>query len=183
MTLKTKSSSEPSSQLDSNLSPVKKTLDEWVQVISEACKRSFDDHLRIGKLILAAESSGLSRSEICELREKRLPLSPSDYSKYKSIAKHDVIKDEEYRERLPTAFSTLYELSLLDPEDLKAGIASGKIKSSMNSRRGRKLSRLVIGPAPSTGGRKGSISSPQGTEGQKCGRAGVHCRDFRHRET
>jgi hypothetical protein len=90
MVFKTKSSSRPSSvvsrrQTDSNLSPVKKTLDEWVQVISEACRQSFDDHLNIENLLLAAEISGLSRSEIRELREKRLPLSPSDYSKYKAL--------------------------------------------------------------------------------------------------
>jgi hypothetical protein len=114
---------------EAKISPVK-TLDHWTKTISGAWYRSIQSFLEVGRFIIEAEAS-LPDSEIRELRDKRLPFGPAVYSKLKTIAADPKLNDEENQKCLPSAYSTLYELSQLDETSFKSAIESGAINPSL----------------------------------------------------
>ena len=98
---------------------------EW-QHVQQAALSSF---IRIGQCILRAEQQlGIGSRDYYEFLNG-LPFSQSHAVKFKALAQHPEISKTSNLEKLPHSIFSLYQLSLLDPNDLQKGLATGAINA------------------------------------------------------
>jgi hypothetical protein len=62
---------------------------------------------------------------------KQLPFSPAKFSKYAQIGADERLKDPRRRELLPPKYSIIYEVHLLNDEELESLESAGKLTQSL----------------------------------------------------
>src|SRR6266566_552138 len=96
------------------------------QKIEVTWQKTVEAVLQNGALLLKAKSE-LPRGEFTAMVENDLPFSPRTAQRLMAIANNKVLSDPTRASLLPPAWATLYELSKVPDDKLKARIEDGTI--------------------------------------------------------
>lgn len=101
---------------------------------NEFAQKTVEAIVKIGQLLLKADAYFRKTDDKVGLLEFEgaLPFSKSTASKYRRIAANDALVDKTCFRHLPSSIHSLYELSQLDPKELRQGIKNGSISAESN---------------------------------------------------
>lgn len=95
-------------------------------LIVEAWQKSFEDVLRVGRLLDQAKRK-LCKKDWKGLITKGLPFGPTAVCRFINVAKDKRITDLAHVQLMPQSYGTLYELHLLSDEEFNKAIETGLI--------------------------------------------------------
>jgi hypothetical protein len=121
---------------------------------NEFAQKTVEAIVKIGQLLLRADAHFRKTDDKVGLLEFEgtLPFSKSTASKYRQIAANDALVDKACFHQLPSSIHSLYELSQLDPKELRQGIKSGTISAESNRSQIAEYASKRKALAPSGGG-------------------------------
>lgn len=104
--------------------------ENWRQQ-NEFAQKTVEAIVKIGQLLLKVDAHFRKTDDKVGLLEfeSDLPFSKSMASKYRRIAANDALVDKTLFNYLPPSIHSLYELSQVEPKDLRNGIKTGAISS------------------------------------------------------
>lgn len=109
----------------------------WAPRINAEWRKSVDGILNAGRQLIAAKEA-CDHGEFLRLFKGSanavsdpVPFGEDNAQKIMAIASHGVLSNTAHVRYLPQAFSTLYELTKLDDEQIIAGIKAGEIRPDM----------------------------------------------------
>jgi len=105
---------------------------EWRQQ-TEFATKTVESIIKIGQLMLKADTEFEKNNDKIGLLEfeSGLPFNKSMASKYRQIAKNNALSDLSIAKQLPSSIHSLYELSQIDPKELRKSINSGLVSPEM----------------------------------------------------
>jgi len=109
------------------------TPDEYVEVIGQLWSKAQAAFLEIGKLLIRAKDT-LPHGEYTTALEARLPFSARTAYQLREATRWALEMDKRRAiplSRLPGSYSTIYQLSTLDPPTLKAAESEGLIRPNL----------------------------------------------------
>jgi hypothetical protein len=96
---------------------------------NESIKKTVESIIRIGELLLKVDAhfdAAKDKMGLLEFEES-LPFTKSMASKYRHIAMNATLADRSFTQKLPPSIHSLYELSQVDPSELRKGLETGLI--------------------------------------------------------
>lgn len=118
--------------------------DSWKQVakaIAEAWQDGLEAVLKTGQMLLIAKDGvgpqhrgKLPHGEFQLMVEQHLPFSPTTARKLMAICKHPILSKRSIWNVLPSDWTTLYALSLVDNTTFDAAMADGRINPRTTNR-------------------------------------------------
>jgi hypothetical protein len=103
----------------------------WVLTIQTAWQKSFEHIIETGRLLLEAKADKAMRGKFEEMIKHKLPFGRDAAYRLMAVAPHPVLSDVAHAPHLPPSWMTLYELTKLDDESLRAGLEDGSIRPGM----------------------------------------------------
>src|ERR1700689_795655 len=116
----------------------------WAAQINACWRASFEGILEAGRLLNAAKDA-LAHGEFQKMLDTELQFRPRTAQRLMAISADERITNATHASHLPTAWTTLYELTTLDDEQFEAGIKTGKINPDMERKDVPKGARSIMG--------------------------------------
>jgi hypothetical protein len=115
-------------------------LEHWAGEINERLCRVVRAVIEAGRLLLEAKAR-LRHGEWERLFQghphavaNALPISVNTAQRLMAIARHPIVSNPAYAERMPRAWTTLYELTKLDSTTLETSLANGRVHPALDRR-------------------------------------------------
>jgi hypothetical protein len=112
----------------------RKTRAQWasdIRAIHTATVRAtVEGTLKMGRALMAAKRA-LPHGEFTKMIERELPFTASTAQRLMKIARDKRLQKAARAQLLPTAWTTLYELTLLSDTEFAQAVASGKVHPQM----------------------------------------------------
>jgi hypothetical protein len=98
---------------------------------NESARKTVECIVKIGELLLQADDYFQSHGDTMGLLafEESLPFPKSVASKYRRIAMNATLVDRSFTQKLPPSVHSLYELSQVEPDELRKGLEMGVISA------------------------------------------------------
>jgi hypothetical protein len=124
---------------------VLRKLRRWRKAIVTSWQRHVPASTVTGRLLIRSHDDLISHHGAwLSMVRNDLPFDYSTAKKLISIAENPVLSDDSYRNRLPVAWTTLYQLSLIDPPTLKRLIEQGEVNASTEREDVERLRRTIL---------------------------------------
>lgn len=120
---------------------------EHAAVITRQWTAAVSGIVACGRALIEAKAS-LDHGDFTAMIEELLPFSSRTARKLMSIAQNTWIADRNHMDRLPPAWTTLYELSLLTEDALERAAAEGVLRPEMERTDAVRLRRPLAPPPP-----------------------------------
>jgi len=114
---------------ESSLERLRSEIAKAWQEQNESIKKTVESIIRIGELLLKVDAhfeAAKDKMGLLEFEES-LPFAKSMASKYRHIAMNATLADRSFTQQLPPSIHSLYELSQVDPSELRKGLETGLI--------------------------------------------------------
>src|SRR6202021_3030629 len=105
----------------------------WANPITTCWRASFEGILETGHLLIAAKEA-LEHGEFGRMIESDLPFKANTAQRLMAISRDEWISNPAHAPLLPPVWSTLYEMTKLDHEQLDKAAADGVIRPEMERR-------------------------------------------------
>lgn len=126
------------------------TAERWAGRITTQLGKSVEAIIEVGRLLVQAKAA-LDHGEWGRMFADRLvPFNQRSAERLMAIARNKQLSNSTNLSNLPPAVDTLYELSRVEPNQLKAAFKDGKITPAMS----RKEVTALLPPAPTPRARK-----------------------------
>jgi hypothetical protein len=100
----------------------------WRRLISKTWQHQVHDVIATGHLLIRAHDDLINiHGAWAAMVANDLPFSHATAQKLMRIARHPVLRDYSHGNRLPMAWTTLYQLSLIDAPTLEQLLTSGEV--------------------------------------------------------
>jgi hypothetical protein len=138
------------------------TEEEWAEVIRPDLAAGTASYISAGRKLLEAKQQLKKQGgSFIDLVENRLGWDVNTVEKWMKIAGHPVLTDSETLQNLPTAWTTLYQLSRLPRKVLEGYIADGTVHSQLSCRTAAALVKRGRGSLSSTAAPGKSGTEPE----------------------
>ena len=117
---------------------VVRTPQEWGALVRADLARSVEGFVAAGRHLAEAKAC-LPHGEWLPWVERELPIGPSAVQQLMALAEHPVIANTDHGQYLPGSWRSLYELSRLDPPQLEAAIADGRVTPELERKQAKAL--------------------------------------------
>jgi hypothetical protein len=153
------------------------TLATWAARIRPYLEGAVEQIVAAGRELLAAKD-GLPHGQFGDLLEQ-VGLNRRTAQRFMAIARHPLLSDATHGSHLPAAWTTLFELSRVEPEELEEAIEAGSVHPAMSTAEAKGTARTEgAGEGHRAGHRPdGRHGDPSGGRPAVAGRAGRkhHC--------
>ena len=116
----------------------KTSIEQYAKKITASWRKGWESVMETGQWLIDAKKEHghgeflrLFRGHERSVSEP-VPFKEDNAEKYMAVAAHPVLSNSAHVRNLPPAFSTLYELTKLDDEQIVAGIKAGEIHAEMS---------------------------------------------------
>lgn len=119
-----------------------RTPDEWAELIRSDLARSVEGIVAAGRHLAEAKGTTFAtygHGEWLDWVERSLPISRSTAHRIMRLADHEVLSNVAHAQHLPASWYTLYELSKLDPPQLRAAIEDGRVTPDLERKQAKAL--------------------------------------------
>jgi hypothetical protein len=109
-----------------SLPPIVRQPPEWAGLITAAWQKSTSAIIETG-LLLKEAKTGLDHGQWAKMVQAELPFNERTAQRLMAIAQHPVLSNTTHVSHLPSSWATLYELTRIPNDQLKAKLSDGSI--------------------------------------------------------